>query len=383
MKKIFRAAAIIIIPVLIFILLWYKEDIADMFYVNAEMHINNYFSFESKNKVTEFHGEYYYATPAGVYLKDGGQIISANSEPLIYSDEESVYLYFPESGEVSVYNSDLILQDTYSVVKNCRGFCVADGYALLIDEGSLSIYNTADFSSVNMTELGVETIVNEFFSEKFTYKYIELSDSSSIVFNDGISAFSLYDKRADATVYTFHSDDSFLPLKYDSGYVSIGNTTNSRLEILWREKDSGGQFAGRECVTQGCGYSGGIYYSIGQSTKDRERFEDKHEPTDNTLLNYQSAILIGDTASGKMLADEWLDETHGRIIYADSEKLIVYSVSWGGQYITYSISEHKVTDKQKAGEIKDGGSYTFETCGEYIFVFDDNTGELVNTISVA
>ena len=32
--------------------------------------------------------------------------------------------------------------------------------------------------------------------------------------------------------------------------------------------------------------------------------------------------------------------------------------------------------------IKDGGKYNFKACGEYVFVFDDNTGECINRIKV-
>jgi hypothetical protein len=68
-----------------------------------------------------------------------------------------------------------------------------------------------------------------------------------------------------------------------------------------------------------------------------------------------------------------------RIIYADDKKVVTY---YNGKYVTYSADEWKVTDENNADEIKDGGKYTFEACGEYVFVFDDNTGECMNRIKV-
>lgn len=68
-----------------------------------------------------------------------------------------------------------------------------------------------------------------------------------------------------------------------------------------------------------------------------------------------------------------------RILYVNKCKAITY---YDGEYLTYSIDDWKVTDKQDADEIKDGGSYTFEACGDYIFVFDDDTDEMINTIKV-
>ena len=66
-------------------------------------------------------------------------------------------------------------------------------------------------------------------------------------------------------------------------------------------------------------------------------------------------------------------KTFERIIYVDSEKAITY---YKGKYLTYSLDVWKVTDKQSASEIKEGGSYNFVTCGDYIFVFDNDSDEL-------
>ena len=72
-------------------------------------------------------------------------------------------------------------------------------------------------------------------------------------------------------------------------------------------------------------------------------------------------------------------KTFERIIYADSEKAITY---YDGEYLTYSLEDWKVIDKQDADDIKDDGSYFFEACGEYIFVFDNKTDKLINKLKV-
>lgn len=73
-------------------------------------------------------------------------------------------------------------------------------------------------------------------------------------------------------------------------------------------------------------------------------------------------------------------KTFERILYVDNEKVLTY---YNGKYLTYSLDEWKVIDKQPAKEIKNGGLYTFEICNEYIFVFDYVSGELLNTIDVS
>ncbi len=68
-----------------------------------------------------------------------------------------------------------------------------------------------------------------------------------------------------------------------------------------------------------------------------------------------------------------------KVLYLSNQKAITY---YKGQYLTYSLSDWEVIKEQNADEIKNGGSYTFESCGEYIFVFDDKQGKLINTIGI-
>ena len=71
--------------------------------------------------------------------------------------------------------------------------------------------------------------------------------------------------------------------------------------------------------------------------------------------------------------------TFERILYVDDEKAITY---YNGEYLIYSFDKWEITAEQPADEIKSSGSYTFESCGDYIFVFDDNYDKLLNTISI-
>ncbi len=68
-----------------------------------------------------------------------------------------------------------------------------------------------------------------------------------------------------------------------------------------------------------------------------------------------------------------------KIIYINAKKMITYHK---GEYITYSVDTWKKINSCPANEIKNGGKYTFETCGDYIFVFDDKTKEMIDTIDI-
>lgn len=93
--------------------------------------------------------------------------------------------------------------------------------------------------------------------------------------------------------------------------------------------------------------------------------------------NHDYAVIID---KNDFEVKEKKTKTFERIIYVDSEKAITY---YKGKYLTYSLDDWKVTDKQSASEIKEGGSYNFVTCGDYIFVFDNDSDELLNKISIS
>lgn len=95
-------------------------------------------------------------------------------------------------------------------------------------------------------------------------------------------------------------------------------------------------------------------------------------------FNEHDVICRINTAS-LCITSEYKTKIKERILYADAEKAITY---YKGKYVTYSLDNWKKIKSQKADEIKSGGSYTFETCGDYIFVFNDNSGELINTVDI-
>lgn len=95
-------------------------------------------------------------------------------------------------------------------------------------------------------------------------------------------------------------------------------------------------------------------------------------------LHKYDIYALTDLKSGK-ITNQHKTRKYERIIYADTQKAITY---YRGNYITYSTDKWKEIKSQKAYEIKKDGSYFFDTCGDYVFVFDDDTGKLLNKISI-
>ena len=89
-------------------------------------------------------------------------------------------------------------------------------------------------------------------------------------------------------------------------------------------------------------------------------------------------LLSFDIDTSKM-NDKYKLKRFERIICIGENKVITY---YKGKYLTYSLDDWKVTNKQSASEIKEGGSYNFVACGDHIFVFDNGSDELLNKIPI-
>ena len=80
------------------------------------------------------------------------------------------------------------------------------------------------------------------------------------------------------------------------------------------------------------------------------------------------------------ISKEYKTRRHERIIYSDDKKAVTY---YKGKYLFRSINDWSVISKLTADEIKRGGSYSFDSCGDYIFVFDTESGELLNKVNIS
>ncbi len=125
---------------------------------------------------------------------------------------------------------------------------------------------------------------------------------------------------------------------------------------------------------------GNQYTFVSQITTNGRTINREPEVAESDkMVNHKNDFLNVFNAADFSINCIFKTKTFERILYADSQKAITY---YKGQYLTYSLSDWEVIKEQNADEIKNGGSYTFESCGEYIFVFDDKQGKLINTIGI-
>lgn len=93
--------------------------------------------------------------------------------------------------------------------------------------------------------------------------------------------------------------------------------------------------------------------------------------------NYDQITIINLKTETKKTIKTRLGE---KIIYLSNKKAVSF---YKGQYLFYDIENWKEFKSINADEINSHSTYKFESCGDYIFVFDNNSGELLNTIDVS
>lgn len=108
-------------------------------------------------------------------------------------------------------------------------------------------------------------------------------------------------------------------------------------------------------------------------------------PVFTLLLGFVSGIIITEKSNEKETELKNTDSNYYEnlnINYLGTDDYEIAMTYYNGKYRTYDLNDWHLISKQTADEIQNDGSYTFESCGDYVFVFDDNSGNLLNTIDV-
>ncbi|MBE6843120.1 MAG: hypothetical protein E7510_09880 [Ruminococcus sp.] len=103
------------------------------------------------------------------------------------------------------------------------------------------------------------------------------------------------------------------------------------------------------------------------------------EPVFEEMKNHDGDVLSVFDIVNEKYTYVYKTKKFERVLYSDTQKAITY---YDHSYYTYSLEDWTVINTMPANEIHEGGSYVFDTCGEYIFVFDGDSGELLNKIKI-
>ena len=337
----------------------------------------------SNNYSVQVNGDYYYLNDNKVCKASDSEskdtvIYECTGLPIqLFADGDDIYAY-SSNGTLVCINTTAASHKTFDVCKNAGSFVVADNYIIMClydNEQRPIVYDkyTCQPASMNFDD---KISFDE--NNSISYSVKEFADSKQILLY-GIRYYQLllYDKCGNVVYNSSEALPTYDPLVITDTAIMYVATYNREYQLKSKDRDTGEVTNSALISNEYAMYSYSVCSDnsimlMGQKTI--------HNSTDlNELIKHESDCLFKYDTKTLEKTFEHKTRKYERIIYADSEKAITY---YDGEYLTYSLEDCKVIDKQNADEIKDGGSYFFEACGEYLFVFDDKTDKLINKIKV-
>lgn len=332
----------------------------------------NIMGLNETNRICQIGNDYYYTGKDGVYrYGESEPFIKTEESLLLTSCNECLYVCNSENGSIKIYTPKGEMTDEINLDTAITSFTVYNDSVIYVDEEKeLYVQNEAvDFENdvvfLSETEV-IYSEMNNFYC--FKYEYV-----------DGVS---IYSKESNKPILKYCDEYSgFIPFINDDKVIISDSAYRSRVSF-YRYSLSNMSCQGSVMLP----LANYIPFYV-HSESNKIIYAGTIEPNNPHVslieakqLKYhiEDSVLIIDTDS---LEIEKRHDTkkYERILYADTEKAITY---YKGNYCTYSMSDWELLEKQSAREIKNGGSYSFEVCGDLLFVFDEESSELVNTIDI-
>ena len=302
----------------------------------------------NKNIIATASNEYIYALEGNTKISkidQNGKLISIIDAPSDFLYNENFQIFFIDN-ILYIFNNDNKSNDLYIFDANLKILNLED---LKKSSKSYNIQGQNCFIIENMTHYLITT---EYNNKDNVYAVIKKDDGDCIFSNSDIR--SLYDNNL-----------IFMTSQYTLKLLKYNVASNKILES---------DFLGPDTVyTKSLKNYKNKLITVGMISN-----KGNVEYSDQLYYHYKDIIMIFD-AENFNEKNIYKTKTYERIIFCNQDTAVTY---YNGHYLTYDLNNWEVIQKQDADEIKNGGSYTFETCGDYIFVFDDDSGELLNTISI-
>lgn len=361
-----------------------------LYYPDIEINVSNLYNTNSK--LVQLNGVYYKVEDGNIYNLDDGESIFQTTDKLAFAKEAGDLLWIVDNSgkkNLKALNSSGEIVKSYSIPNNTKNLLISDNNVFCMLSDEIKAYRLYDNGRTESISIEYSFVYE---SDKCGFKmyryscedeiclWFDMSDYKDAYFvvdlngNDVIdndcSYIQLLDFDTDRIVFT----PSLFQLKTLYEYSFADD-----LEICYDadvEDYAKGFFENTPYFTDEK-----YMVSVAQLTTSRSITRDGGPAaTSSEMSKHESDCLFIVNTDNYTKSFQHCTRTFERILYADSKKAITY---YKGTYLTYSLEDWSIIKKQSADEIKKGGSYTFETCGDYIFVFDDNSGELLNTIHVA
>ena len=215
------------------------------------------------------------------------------------------------------------------------------------------------FEYVGFKQLENGIIVAYKRSENDRIHYV-LFDKDHKKCSDGINQYgiSYYD---DKNVFFLNTEGDTMSIDIRSGEVK-------KYTIPEADEENWGCVLGCAC------FGNKMYINIGINSNPADPFG-----FTNTLAQGKKGKIYLFNLESNKVENKVELRKYERCIFIAPDNYVTY---YENEYHIYSTKTNKEIRTLKANEIKNDKSFSFETCGEYVFVFDDDTGECINRIKV-
>jgi|GEM_PF-6100952 len=328
--------------------------------------------------VVHFGDDYLYSNEDGIFLCENNKCIcDIKGKKVLSASGDKLYVYVKDSGEIIAFSSDLKSETVGKIKSGFNSFAFYDEmFFAASDSGSWAVFND------KLEECSFETIktIEENYShiEKYKSYYAVVSKWNNKVNND--FGLTIYDssKTTDNIIIQLYNNYAPIVVSADkdsiiiSAFSYVGSSPIYKFSLVGDESEMfrlPNDFNLSGLKTCGDKY---IYWGS-------HLVSDPHAgPPESFKAHDYDKLGIVDNENMKEIST-YKTAKHEKIIYADDSRMISF---FDGNYYTYSVGSWKELSKKEAKKLKKDGVYTFEACGEYVFVFDDDTGECIDRIKI-
>ncbi|MBE6842668.1 MAG: hypothetical protein E7510_07565 [Ruminococcus sp.] len=334
---------------------------------NTSMNVN-FKIVDSGNHVAHLNDNYYYTYGSAVFNQDKQQVLTQKSEDILISATDDL-LYVYDKDEILKYSDDLSLLSKMDFDYDIQAFSIFDNYMVCIDtKNDIMVFDCDSYSLLDNLEI----------KEQNDMEIIRVDDTELNICKETSGPLSIFVFNENKS-FSFRGKSGryFWPAESCIGYIS--SSFNSSSTFYEKFDYSNKSYIETLDLPK--------YY---QPIEMKEFGDDKlvyigtsnkaHPLGEMSWQKYHISDCIEVINKENMSVEKRFDsKKYERILYADLDKAITF---YKESYVVHNMDDWSVTEKMPADEIKKGGTYTFEQCGEYIFVFDGDSGELLNKIKI-
>ena len=325
----------------------------------------------SRGNVYSYDSEYYIIQNDGIYAYPDKKLVSVENCESITADKDYIY--------TTVHDRK---SDTYSIViydrttgKEIKGIAADEACSVLgAAEGKLYlVYHVADkLCTLDLEKHTVEKLDKEYSKD---IQRMQIG-KDLVIYNTGNRFVSWQHGNISSTLLGFYVAFGITEKTVCGSHIRQGikdfemySEGDTYKLLLVNDDDVYGDYTVSYCDDKTLAFAvAAINSEPGASFPDPSQ-----------LKNHDcDSVYIYDVQSRER-KDKHDFRTFERVIGISADHVVTY---YKGKYLTYSRDDWKVVSEKDADEISKDGKYYFETCGEYVFVFDDDTGECINRIKI-